>query len=128
MTMRRRYGADGSCRNGTDAMAERFMAGDGVAGPVRRWRALLPPAQWLPAYRVQWLRCDLIAGVTLAAYAVPVADRVLRAYFEITGRRKRGLVMRTDADPLETDLPVLADSAAFPEPPDYGQYVPIAAD
>ena len=63
-----------------------------------------------------------------SAYAVPVADRVLRAYFEITGRRKRGLVMREGADPLETDLPVLADSAAFPEPPDYGQYVPIASD
>jgi penicillin-binding protein 2 len=63
-----------------------------------------------------------------SAHAVPVADRVLRAYFEITGRRKRGLVMREDADPLETDRPVLADSAAFPEAPDYGQYVPIAAD
>jgi penicillin-binding protein 2 len=63
-----------------------------------------------------------------SAYAVPVADRVLRAYFEITGRRKRGLVMREDADPLETDVPVLAESATFPEPPDYGQFVPIAAD
>ena len=63
-----------------------------------------------------------------SAYAVPVVDRVLRAYFELTGRRKRGLVMREDADPLQTDLTVLADSAAFPEPPDYGQFVPIAAD
>ena len=63
-----------------------------------------------------------------SAYAVPVADRVLRAYFELSGRRKRGLVMREDADPMRVDLPVLADSAAFPEPPDYGQFVPIAAD
>jgi penicillin-binding protein 2 len=63
-----------------------------------------------------------------SAYAVPVADRVLRAYFELTGRRKRGLVMRPDADPMQTDLPVLSDSAAFPEPGDYGQFVPIAAD
>jgi penicillin-binding protein 2 len=63
-----------------------------------------------------------------SAYAVPVADRVLRAYFELTGRRKRGLVMRPDADPMQTDLPVLAESAAFPEPGDYGQFVPIAAD
>jgi hypothetical protein len=53
---------------------------------------------------------------------------VLRAYFELTGRRKRGLVMRPDADPMQTDLPVLSDSAAFPEPGDYGQFVPIAAD
>jgi SulP family sulfate permease len=49
------------------------MAGDVLSGPVRRWRALFPPAQWLPAYRAQWLPRDLIAGVTLAAYAVPVS-------------------------------------------------------
>jgi hypothetical protein len=49
------------------------MAGDGLPGPVSRWRALLPPAQWLPASQAQWLPRDLIAGVTLAAYAVPVA-------------------------------------------------------
>jgi penicillin-binding protein 2 len=63
-----------------------------------------------------------------SAHAVPVADRVLRAYFELTGRRKRGLVMRPDADPMQTDLPVLAESAAFPEPPDYGQFVPVTPD
>jgi penicillin-binding protein 2 len=63
-----------------------------------------------------------------SAYAVPVADRVLRAYFELSGRRERGLVMRTDADPLRIDQPVVADSAAFPEPGDYGQFIPIAAD
>jgi penicillin-binding protein 2 len=63
-----------------------------------------------------------------SAYAVPVADRVLRAYFELTGRRERGLVMRPDADPMRIDQPVLADSAAFPEPGDYGQFIPIAAD
>ena len=63
-----------------------------------------------------------------SAYAVPVADRVLRAYFEITGRRERGLVLRTDGDPMRIDQPVLADSAAFPEPGDYGQFVPIAVD
>jgi sulfate permease, SulP family len=49
------------------------MAGDGLPGPLRRWRALFPPAQWLPTYQAQWLPRDLIAGVTLAAYAVPVA-------------------------------------------------------
>ncbi|MCD6058962.1 MAG: penicillin-binding protein, partial [Thermomicrobiales bacterium] len=63
-----------------------------------------------------------------SAYAVPVADRVLRAYFELSGRRKRGLVIRPDADPMQTDSPVLAESAAFPVPGDYGQFVPIAAD
>ncbi|MDR3465886.1 MAG: SulP family inorganic anion transporter [Xanthobacteraceae bacterium] len=38
------------------------------AGP--RW---FPPIQWLTDYRVAWLRGDVIAGVTLAAYAIPVS-------------------------------------------------------
>jgi high affinity sulfate transporter 1 len=29
--------------------------------------------QWLAAYRSQWLKSDLLAGITLAAYAVPVS-------------------------------------------------------
>jgi high affinity sulfate transporter 1 len=33
----------------------------------------LPPAQWLAHYRGSWLTGDLIAGVTLAAYAIPVS-------------------------------------------------------
>ena len=41
--------------------------------PARGWRAALPPAQWLPAYRPQWLTRDIIAGITLAAYAIPVS-------------------------------------------------------
>ena len=42
-------------------------------GPVRGWRAAIPPAQWLVAYRPQWLAQDAIAGVTLAAYGIPVS-------------------------------------------------------
>ncbi len=41
--------------------------------PVRGWRAVFPPAQWLAAYRPQWLANDAIAGVTLAAYGIPVS-------------------------------------------------------
>ena len=37
------------------------------------WRAVFPPAQWLPTYRPQWLAQDAIAGVTLAAYGIPVS-------------------------------------------------------
>lgn len=33
----------------------------------------LPIAVWLRGYRRAWLRADLLAGLTLAAYAVPVA-------------------------------------------------------
>jgi high affinity sulfate transporter 1 len=40
--------------------------------PVSRWR-FLPIAGWLPRYRLGWLRFDLLAGATLAAYAVPVS-------------------------------------------------------
>ena len=40
---------------------------------VRGWRAAFPPAQWLPAYRAAWLPSDAIAGVTLAAYGIPVS-------------------------------------------------------
>ena len=32
-----------------------------------------PPAQWLAEYRAPWLRGDIVAGVTLAAYAIPVS-------------------------------------------------------
>jgi SulP family sulfate permease len=34
---------------------------------------LLPPLVWLQGYRVSWLAGDLVAGVTLAAYAIPVS-------------------------------------------------------
>jgi high affinity sulfate transporter 1 len=39
----------------------------------RRWRSLFPPAQWLAGYQASWLAPDLVAGMTLAAYAIPVA-------------------------------------------------------
>lgn len=32
-----------------------------------------PPAQWLAQYRLGWLSSDVMAGVTLAAYAIPVS-------------------------------------------------------
>src|SRR5262245_32881157 len=36
-------------------------------------RMLFPPAQWLPRYRAAWLPRDVLAGITLAAYAIPVS-------------------------------------------------------
>ncbi|MDH5621294.1 MAG: SulP family inorganic anion transporter [Gammaproteobacteria bacterium] len=42
-------------------------------GPVRGWRAAFPPAQWLATYQPQWVTQDAIAGVTLAAYGIPVS-------------------------------------------------------
>ena len=34
---------------------------------------IFPPARWLPEYRPAWLGADIVAGVTLAAYAIPVS-------------------------------------------------------
>ena len=38
-----------------------------------KWLGYIPPAQWLAGYRRNWLSGDAIAGVTLAAYAIPVS-------------------------------------------------------
>jgi SulP family sulfate permease len=38
-----------------------------------RWFRYLPPLRWLPQYRAGWITNDLVAGVTLAAYAIPVS-------------------------------------------------------
>jgi high affinity sulfate transporter 1 len=38
----------------------------------KRW-SFLPVAGWLPQYQAGWLRFDVVAGITLAAYAVPVS-------------------------------------------------------
>src|SRR5437763_8228180 len=37
----------------------------------RRWDNICPALNWLRAYKPNWLRADLIAGVTLAAYLMP---------------------------------------------------------
>jgi sulfate permease, SulP family len=38
-----------------------------------QFRVRIPPARWLAQYRAAWLPGDLAAGVTLAAYAIPVS-------------------------------------------------------
>src|SRR5258708_9291287 len=38
-----------------------------------KWTRLFPPASWLANYRLAWLPCDAIAGMTNAAYAIPVS-------------------------------------------------------
>ena len=39
----------------------------------RSWLWHFPAARWLAEYRAGWLRGDVVAGVTLAAYAIPVS-------------------------------------------------------
>lgn len=38
-----------------------------------RLRSAFPIVEWLPQYERSWLRPDLVAGLTLAAYAIPVS-------------------------------------------------------
>ena len=49
-----------------------------MAEPTRQrraanWLRLFPPADWLHEYRSSWLSGDIVAGITLAAYAIPVS-------------------------------------------------------
>src|SRR5215813_11174928 len=41
------------------------------SGPT--WLRCLPAARWLPAYGINFLPHDVVAGITLAAYAIPVS-------------------------------------------------------
>jgi len=61
--------------SGHDPMTDETRSASELSGrtPPRGWRAAFPPAQWLAAYRPRWLANDAIAGVTLAAYGIPVS-------------------------------------------------------
>src|SRR5437762_8400591 len=37
------------------------------------WLRHVPSTQWLASYRIVWLGGDIVAGLTLAAYAIPVS-------------------------------------------------------
>src|SRR4051812_43634247 len=56
-----------------------------VASPPITWthvlRRAFPPAAWLGGYKAAWLSNDVLAGVTLAAYAIPVS----MAYASLAG-------------------------------------------
>jgi high affinity sulfate transporter 1 len=41
------------------------------SGPT--WLLWVPAARWLADYRAAWLPADVVAGITLAAYAIPVS-------------------------------------------------------
>src|SRR5258708_38925159 len=44
---------------------------DSRATARRAWYNIFPVLTWLRAYQPKWLRADLVAGVTLAAYLMP---------------------------------------------------------
>ena len=37
------------------------------------WTGIFPPLTWLAGYKPSWFHRDAIAGVTLAAYTIPVS-------------------------------------------------------
>src|SRR5579872_5129934 len=43
------------------------------ASILERIKSVLPPLDWLAQYKLAWLSGDLAAGVTLAAYGIPVS-------------------------------------------------------
>lgn len=43
------------------------------ASESSRWRGIMPAVSWLRSYDPAWLRADVAAGVTLAAYLLPAA-------------------------------------------------------
>jgi len=45
----------------------------GIQNLGQRLRSALPVLDWAAQYQKQWLRLDLVAGLTLAAYAIPVS-------------------------------------------------------
>ncbi len=49
-----------------------------------------------------------------SSYAVPVADKVLRSYFELAGARKRGLMLREDGVPVGVNASGFPDAAGTP--------------
>ena len=44
-----------------------------LSSPLARTTGIFPAWQWLAAYQRVWLRADLAAGITLAAYLLPAA-------------------------------------------------------
>src|SRR5438552_18692268 len=55
-----------------DRAADFEPASSGSSAAVRRWwYNMFPAVAWLRGYQPKWLRADLIAGVTLAAYLMP---------------------------------------------------------
>src|SRR5437773_9438881 len=55
-----------------DRAADFEPASSESSAAVRRWwYNMFPAVAWLRGYQPKWLRADLIAGVTLAAYLMP---------------------------------------------------------
>src|SRR5512139_1288419 len=52
-------------------MTSRHGARERSTGLSARLKSVIPALGWLPSYQRDWLRGDLVAGLTLAAYLIP---------------------------------------------------------
>src|SRR6187402_3301568 len=70
----RRGEEEGTCRSAEAPDGGQMSLGatsEDKAIPPSRWSGLVPAARWLRTYQPAWLRADLVAGITLAAYLLP---------------------------------------------------------
>src|SRR6266446_4147430 len=52
-------------------MSATAASDDDAPARPSRWSGVIPAARWLRTYKPAWLRGDIVAGVTLAAYLMP---------------------------------------------------------
>ncbi len=92
--------------------------------PAARWSSKLPFSQWLESYHREWLTSDVIAGVTLAAYAIPVSLACfLLSYIEsISAARALAAKNGYEVDPRQELLAIGAANFAVA----FGQGFPVA--
>lgn len=62
------------------SQSSRIAPGAHASAPFR-WSSFFPPAQWLGHYDLQWLKGDVVGGITAAAVVIPQA----MAYGAIAG-------------------------------------------
>lgn len=67
-----------------------------IGGVGEKLRHYLPILKWLPAYEKAWLRPDIMAGTTLAAFTIPEAI----AYAELAGLAPQAGLYASIAPPL----------------------------
>lgn len=81
---------------GKTGTAEIGEAVDGIYSHQHAWFTAYAPAD-NPEIAVAVVLED---GGEGSSYAVPITDRAIRAYYELTGKRERGLVLRKDKQPI----------------------------
>ncbi|MFM9108662.1 MAG: penicillin-binding transpeptidase domain-containing protein [Chloroflexota bacterium] len=129
------HGANGTARRNIDGSSKWAMTNPEdereilVAGKTGTAEIGVPDENGIYERQHAWFTCfapyddpEIAVAVLVedagegSAYAVPVADRVVRAFFELNGRRPRGLVLQERVDVMDPEATMLAPTSAFPAP------------